>query len=437
MLRSKIAHTTDENVSALQKKKLDVAKKNVIVKDKPRSALGEVGNLVSLHNKLPEKKKTNGNTLNKLAKLPAPISKSSLELLEKKKQQQQAVSSKINSTILNRAALVKKVEASSKINLIESKKDVGKLLVKKNVKESTQKVTSFSSKIFSHSIPSFDANDIKDPFNVSEYAQDIYMYLMKREDQTKIKEDFMKTHSSTTKMRMILVDWIADVQTSFNLLPETFYLAISIIDQYLQLNSTIGRDNLQLVGATAMFIAAKYEEVVLPSLQDVIYICDNFYTKVDILKMEMDIAKKLDFKFSVPLPIQFYRRCCKISKCTEPSYVLGKYILELSLLDHKMSSVKASLKAAAAYCLSNSIMSDTLDPSTVWTADLSEYTYYKYTDLKNVITELALLIKRAADAKQQTIRQKYSKSKSSQIAMHPKLDGPLMKKLTSESNKVK
>lgn len=62
------------------------------------------------------------------------------------------------------------------------------------------------------------------------------------------------------KMRAILVDWIIEVHLKFKLLPETLFITINLIDRYLSLVS-IKRNNLQLVGVTAMFIASKYEQI--------------------------------------------------------------------------------------------------------------------------------------------------------------------------------
>lgn len=36
------------------------------------------------------------------------------------------------------------------------------------------------------------------------------------------------------KMRAILIDWLILVQIKFNLLPETLYLTVSIIDRFLE-----------------------------------------------------------------------------------------------------------------------------------------------------------------------------------------------------------
>jgi hypothetical protein len=40
--------------------------------------------------------------------------------------------------------------------------------------------------------------------------------------------------------------------------PSTLFITVSIIDRYLK-NNVINKSKLQLVGATALFMAAKYE----------------------------------------------------------------------------------------------------------------------------------------------------------------------------------
>ena len=63
----------------------------------------------------------------------------------------------------------------------------------------------------------------------------------------------------TPSMRAILIDWIVEVQENFELYHETMYLAIRILDLFLQSKSDIKKDNLQLIGVTALLIASKIE----------------------------------------------------------------------------------------------------------------------------------------------------------------------------------
>ena len=72
-------------------------------------------------------------------------------------------------------------------------------------------------------------------------------------------KDYMKSQPDlTTSMRAILVDWLVEVQENFELNHETLYLAVKMVDIYLGLK-TVSREKLQLIGATALFIASKFD----------------------------------------------------------------------------------------------------------------------------------------------------------------------------------
>lgn len=59
-------------------------------------------------------------------------------------------------------------------------------------------------------------------------------------------------------MRAILVDWLVEVQESFELYHETLYVGVKILDHFL-MKCPVKREDLQLVGAVSLFIAAKVE----------------------------------------------------------------------------------------------------------------------------------------------------------------------------------
>ena len=67
------------------------------------------------------------------------------------------------------------------------------------------------------------------------------------------------------KMRAILLDWLVEVHGKFELMPETLYLTISIIDRFLS-TQIVPRREVQLVGITSMLLACKYEEIWAPEV---------------------------------------------------------------------------------------------------------------------------------------------------------------------------
>ena len=82
-------------------------------------------------------------------------------------------------------------------------------------------------------------------------------------------------------MRAVLLDWLIEVHCQFRLLQETLYMAVGILDRFLEAEgASIKRCKLQLVGVTAMWIASKVEEMFAPEVSDFVYVTDNSYTSV-------------------------------------------------------------------------------------------------------------------------------------------------------------
>ena len=91
----------------------------------------------------------------------------------------------------------------------------------------------------------------------------------------------LKQPDITTNMRSVLVDWLVEVVDEFSLQSSTLYLAVSLVDRFLSHMSVL-RGKLQLVGSTAMYMAAKLEEIYPPELSDFAYITDNTYTQQQV-----------------------------------------------------------------------------------------------------------------------------------------------------------
>lgn len=104
----------------------------------------------------------------------------------------------------------------------------------------------------------FDHDNWNDPCQASEYAMDIFKYLKKRETDYIVDSYMDRQPQLSPWMRTLLVDWMVEVQETFELNHETLYLAVKIVDIYLS-KVTIEKENLQLVGAAAIFIACKYD----------------------------------------------------------------------------------------------------------------------------------------------------------------------------------
>lgn len=108
------------------------------------------------------------------------------------------------------------------------------------------------------SVDDFDRENWHDIFQVSNYSMNIFEYLKYREQFYQIK-DYMSNQPEISRwMRSLLVDWMVEVQESFELNHETLYLAVKIVDSFLG-RERVSKDSLQLLGAAALLIACKYD----------------------------------------------------------------------------------------------------------------------------------------------------------------------------------
>ena len=185
-----------------------------------------------------------------------------------------------------------------------------------------------------------------------EYINDILDNLLKEEKELKIKIDqnyFYSQPEINDKMRAILIDWIIDVHSKFNLKEETLYITIHIIDCYLSLKK-IERCNLQLLGVTALFIACKQNEIIFRRLKEYAYITDNAYTVLDIKNMESNILKILDFNILFPSSLSFYEIICNnldiINDCEK--FNLGEFLMQSFFIDSNSLKYSYSTIACSA-----------------------------------------------------------------------------------------
>ena len=152
------------------------------------------------------------------------------------------------------------------------------------------------------------------------------------------------------KMRAILMDWLIEVHSKFRLLPETLFIATNLIDRFLSAR-VISLIKFQLVGVTALFVAAKYEEVICPSITHFLHMADGGYKLEEILKAERYMLSTLDYDLSYPNPLHFLRRISKADGYDIQSRTVAKYLVEISCVQHRLLKFPPSLLAAAAMYL--------------------------------------------------------------------------------------
>ncbi|KAL0558061.1 hypothetical protein IC582_006624 [Cucumis melo] len=273
--------------------------------------------------------------------------------------------------------------------------------------------------------PKLTVDDLlDDPEMKGPYSSDIYAYLRKMEAEPKrrpIPNYIEKIQTDVSaNMRGVLVDWMVEVAEEYKLGSDTLYLSISYLDRFLSMN-ILSRQRLQLLGVSSMLIASKYEEITPPHVEDFCYITDNTYRRDEVVKMEADILKSLNFEMGNPTAKTFLRRFTNIAQedFKIPNLqleFLGYYLAELSLLDYNFVKFLPSLVAASVVFLAKFIIRPKLHP---WGPSIQQYTGYKPADLRPCVILLHDLYMARRGGSLIAVREKYKLHRFKCVAMMP------------------
>ncbi|XP_039070151.1 cyclin-A1-1-like [Hibiscus syriacus] len=258
-----------------------------------------------------------------------------------------------------------------------------------------------------------------DPQLCATYACDIYKHLRASELKKRPSTDFMETIQKdiNSSMRAILIDWLVEVAEEYRLVPDTLYLTINYIDRYLSGNM-MNRQRLQLLGVACMMIAAKYEEICAPQVEEFCYITDNTYFKEEVLEMESSVLNYLKFEMTASTAKCFLRRFVRAAQGINEVPLMqlecmANYIAELSLLEYNMLCYAPSLVAASAIFLAKFMLVPAKKP---WNSTLQHYTLYKPSDLFECVKDLHRLCCNNDNLTLPAIREKYSQHKYKCVA---------------------
>ncbi|XP_077198002.1 cyclin-A1 isoform X2 [Paroedura picta] len=252
-----------------------------------------------------------------------------------------------------------------------------------------------------------------DVVGIVEYAEDIHSYLREAEVRYRPKPCYMRKQPDiTTCMRTILVDWLVEVGEEYKLHTETLYLAVNYLDRFLSCMSVL-RGKLQLVGTAAILLAAKYEEIYPPEIEEFVYITDDTYTKKQLLRMEHLLLKVLAFDLTVPTINQFLLQYLQRHGVCLKTENFARYVAELSLLEaDPFLKYLPSQMAAAAYCLANYTVNRHFWPET-----LAAFTGYSLSEIVPCLSDLHKACLDAPLQAQQAIREKYKTTKYMQVSL--------------------
>lgn len=264
--------------------------------------------------------------------------------------------------------------------------------------------------------PSID--DKCNHLEVSEYVDEIYQYYWVTEAQNQTLPNYMTIQTDITpQMRGILINWLIEVHLKFDLMHETLYLMVSLLDRYLS-EVSINRNDMQLVGLTTLLLASKYEDFWHPRIKDLISISAQSYTRDQMLGMEKLILRKLKFRLNVPTPYVFMLRFLKAAQSDIKLEHLSFYLVELCLVQYEALKYKSSMLCASAIYVARC----TLQMNPAWTRLLGKHARYEEEQIRECAEMILRFHKGAKTALLSVTYEKYMKPDLSGVAAIKPLD---------------
>lgn len=95
--------------------------------------------------------------------------------------------------------------------------------------------------------------------------------------------------------RSLLVDWISELCSVYSLSIDTFATAVYLLDKMTAIKK-FPASRLQLLAATSLWVASIYEETAAPSISDLVFLCDQLYTRNDFIQMQIDLLNTVNFR---------------------------------------------------------------------------------------------------------------------------------------------
>ncbi|XP_058208773.1 putative cyclin-B3-1 [Rhododendron vialii] len=253
------------------------------------------------------------------------------------------------------------------------------------------------------SLPSIydDGNHLE----VAEYIDEIYQYYWISEAQNPSLGNYMAIQTEVTPhMRGILINWLIEVHLKYDLMQETLYLTITLLDRYLSL-VPIKKNEMQLVGLTALLLASKYEDFWHPRVLDLISISAESYTRDQMLGMEKDILKKLKFRLNAPTLYVFMLKFLRAAQSDTKLEHLAFYLIELCLVKYEALKFKSSLLCASAIYVAQC----TLQKTPAWTPLLSNHARYDESQMRDCAEMILEFHKAAKTAMLKVTVEKYAR----------------------------
>lgn len=207
-------------------------------------------------------------------------------------------------------------------------------------------------------------------------------------------------------MRPYLVDFLIEAHAAFQLLPETLFLAVNLLDRYCS-KRVVYKRHYQLVGCASLLIAAKYGDRKdrVPIIRELKSMCCNLYDEDMFTQMEWHVLNTLGWIIGHPTVDTWMQLILKegveYDDDVEVEH-MSWYLCEIALYHKEFVSTKPSVMAHASIALARGILGR---------RDILE-------DSNPEVSQIILELSRKLDRPSQVLFRKYSYPHMSRVSLH-------------------
>ena len=193
------------------------------------------------------------------------------------------------------------------------------------------------------------------PQYLHDYLIDILENLLMEESfyikKKYINPDYLlsiKNKELSPELRKSTINWMIMIfHKVFKFQEKTLFLCVQIIDRFLS-KKLLNIEKTELLILSSLILASKHEEIEYINLTESLKLSKNKYSKEQIIAMEYEILKELNFEILIPNMIDYYNIYAIILNLSDIDKNKGLYLLNIVLSDYYMLEYPNFILALAA-----------------------------------------------------------------------------------------
>ncbi|KAK6538719.1 hypothetical protein TWF694_010294 [Orbilia ellipsospora] len=201
-----------------------------------------------------------------------------------------------------------------------------------------------------------------------EYQEDVLDHMERMEAETLPDVDSIDIQTEIQWfMRPYLLDFLIEAHIAFQLLPETLFLTVNLLDRYCS-KRVVFKRHYQLVGCAAMLIAAKYGDKKdrVPTIRELQSMCCGLYEEDMFVQMERHVLQTLNWIIGHPTVDNFLQIILSEVSYDPEVENMALYLSEIAMFHKDFVSTLPSVMARSSLALARHILGRTPPPQSDW-----------------------------------------------------------------------